>query len=107
MVCVLANVYDFAKLLDFGIARKIRPDGEEAGRAVPFGTPYFTAPELLTGAEDADGRADIYSLGVLCFYLLEACLPFPGGLGGWRPFRYSADYPRPVRRRYPGSFQSW
>ena len=80
MVCALAGVYDFAKLLDFGIARKIRPDTEDSGRGGRSGTPYFTAPELLTGAEDADGRADIYSLGVLCFYLLEACLPFPAGL---------------------------
>ena len=66
-----------AKLMDFGLAEHVDPeetdDGERA-RAVS-GTPNYLAPEVALGLR-VDGRADIYSLGVLAFELLTGRVPF-------------------------------
>jgi len=74
----LAGVADVVKLLDFGTA-KLRETEEfarltQAGQLV--GTPLFMAPEQARG-EDVDGRADIYSLGMVMYVALTARAPFP------------------------------
>ena len=68
-----------AKLMDFGIARPIRrnaPDFTHPGTFV--GTPHYSAPEQLAGA-DIDQRADIYASGVLMCEMFCGKLPFSGG----------------------------
>jgi eukaryotic-like serine/threonine-protein kinase len=68
------------KLLDFGIAKLVEPDLAEPGLTVQgtrLGTPYGMPPEQIRG-EAVDGRADIYSLGVLLFQLLTGGYPFVG-----------------------------
>jgi eukaryotic-like serine/threonine-protein kinase len=76
-VCRLGRQYDFLKVLDFGVVAQ--PAGEAAlvtamGEVV--GTPAFLAPELAGGDRQFDGRADIYALGCVAFWLLTARLPF-------------------------------
>jgi eukaryotic-like serine/threonine-protein kinase len=61
------------KLMDFGIARRIQRDGERS--AVVEGTPRYLAPEAIRG-DPVDGRADIYSLGVMAFEMLVGQAPF-------------------------------
>ena len=41
-----------------------------------LGTPAFLAPELVAGQGSFDGRADIYSLGCVAFWLLTGRPPF-------------------------------
>ena len=53
------------KLMDFGIAQKVR----EGGASTAEGTPRYIAPESVLG-QPIDGRADIYSLGVMTFEML-------------------------------------
>jgi serine/threonine protein kinase len=63
------------KLMDFGIAARIEPDGEGARRTIVEGTPYYLAPEAALG-RPVDGRADIYALGVMGFRMVAGQHPF-------------------------------
>ncbi|MBF0224215.1 MAG: CHASE2 domain-containing protein [Desulfobacterales bacterium] len=63
------------KITDFGIARITGSSKTQTG--VVKGTPYYMAPEQIAG-EKVDGRADIFSLGVMLFQLLTGELPFSG-----------------------------
>jgi hypothetical protein len=64
-----------AKLLDFGLA-SVKGAGTRLTRVGQiFGTPEYMAPEQFLGA-DADGRVDLYALGVILFELLTGRLPF-------------------------------
>jgi serine/threonine-protein kinase len=67
------------KLLDFGIARDAELPPEERLTRTGFfvGTLQYVAPEALSG-ELVDGRADIYSLATITYYLLTGRHPFVG-----------------------------
>jgi len=58
------------RFVDFGIARKFRPDGIED--TIKLGTIGFAAPEQY-GGRQSDGRADLYSLGAVLLYLGTNC----------------------------------
>jgi serine/threonine-protein kinase len=72
---------DFVKVLDFGVARVPIGDGAaEGGGAITragmvFGTPEYIPPEQALG-QASDGRADLYSLGVMLFEMLTGVRPF-------------------------------
>ena len=70
---IIVGPHGRAVLVDLGLARVI---GEGRGLP-PAGTLPYTAPEILQGSS-ADGRADLYALGVMLFRLLEGRLPFDG-----------------------------
>jgi len=64
-------------LTDFGIARAVTEDsGLTVARSV-LGTPRYMSPEQARG-DSVDDRADLYSVGVLFFQMLEGNLPFVG-----------------------------
>jgi serine/threonine protein kinase len=65
------------KLLDFGIARDADlPSETRLTRTGYFvGTLQYVAPEALSG-ELVDGRADIYSLATITYYLLTGRHPY-------------------------------
>jgi tRNA A-37 threonylcarbamoyl transferase component Bud32 len=64
-----------AKIADFGIAMHLGGDSPE-GDKLP-GTPAFVAPELLHGAP-AKAASDIFSLGVLMYWMFTGEMPFTG-----------------------------
>src|SRR5216684_8951945 len=68
-----------AKLLDFGIARDAELPPEERLTRTGFfvGTLQYVAPEALSG-ELVDGRADIYSLAKITYYMLTGRHPHDG-----------------------------
>lgn len=77
-VCRLGTEYDFLKVLDFGVVSR---HGQEAMTAITaagvvLGTPAFLAPELVGSNVAVDGRADLYSLGCVAYYLLTGRPPF-------------------------------
>lgn len=63
---------DSVKVTDFGIASIT--DGYRTRTGLVLGTPSFMSPEQMAGHR-VDGRADLYSLGVMLFQLLTGALP--------------------------------
>jgi serine/threonine protein kinase len=69
------------KVLDFGLVKDIGASGEAAltvGDAIT-GTPLYVAPEAVTAPETVDGRADLYALGAVGYWLLTGTDVFGGG----------------------------
>ena len=64
------------KTMDFGIAR-VAGTEKLTSAGLMMGTPAYMAPEQVTGGT-IDGRTDLFSLGLVLFYLLTARLPFAG-----------------------------
>jgi serine/threonine-protein kinase len=69
------------KVLDFGIS-KVMSRGERAEAALTgggdalMGSPFYMAPEQLAGDKEADGRTDVWALGLILFELLTNEGPF-------------------------------
>jgi serine/threonine-protein kinase len=63
------------KILDFGIARFTTSSLTQSGTVM--GTPSYMAPEQIMG-QPVDGRADLFSAGVLLYELLCGHRPFSG-----------------------------
>ncbi|MBK9259829.1 MAG: protein kinase [Polyangiaceae bacterium] len=73
------------KVLDFGIAKILRTSADKAsqyasltGANILMGTVPYMSPEQLMSAKDIDGRADIWSMGILLHELVTGELPFSG-----------------------------
>ncbi|WP_437669932.1 serine/threonine-protein kinase [Sorangium sp. So ce131] len=65
------------KVLDFGISKMTHVEDHALTRVGGvLGSPLYMSPEQLRSASDVDGRADIYSLGVVLFELLTGRPPF-------------------------------
>ncbi|MBZ0287459.1 MAG: serine/threonine protein kinase, partial [Anaerolineae bacterium] len=65
-----------AFLTDFGIARMTEAGQGLTQTGYAVGTPGYMSPEQGMGEEEVDGRADIYSLGVMLFQMLTGRLPY-------------------------------
>lgn len=77
---------DFVKVLDFGLAKLSSSAATgDKGEAIQkltqfgeiFGTPQYMAPEQTAGGE-ADGRTDLYALGMILFEMLAGRLAYDG-----------------------------
>lgn len=64
------------KIADFGVARVDTSNLTQTGDIM--GTPTHMAPEQLLG-RPVDGRADLFSAGVVLYELLTGEMPFTGG----------------------------
>jgi eukaryotic-like serine/threonine-protein kinase len=77
------NGAEFVKVLDFGIAKLREAPGVGGGLAqtqtgMVMGTPQYISPEQAMGnkSDTIDGRADLYSLGIVLYEMLTGELPF-------------------------------
>jgi len=67
------------KLLDFGIASRVRSSGTDLGLATPnAGTAGYRAPEAGTHQNVAQPQVDVYAVAVMIYQMLEGRLPFDG-----------------------------
>jgi len=99
------NVLDHAKLIDFGISRSLVSGAEPPQRGILMGTPEFMAPEQITAPESADGRADIYALGVVLYEMLTGRCPFDDGDVQQVLQRVIHDPPPPLGRAVPAALE--
>jgi serine/threonine-protein kinase len=71
-IMVLAN--GRIKIMDFGIARLKEPT-VKTQTGVLLGSPQYMSPEQISG-QSLDGRADIFSLGIVLYEMLTGIKPF-------------------------------
>jgi serine/threonine-protein kinase len=76
-LCRMGNEYDFVKVLDFGLVKVLdEAETQLTVQGTTTGTPAYIAPEIALGNSPVDGRADIYSLGCVAYWLLTGRLVF-------------------------------
>jgi serine/threonine-protein kinase len=105
-VCQQGGLTDYAKVLDFGLAkvteREMRPGSVILTQeGMVFGTPEFMSPEQAQGKELTPG-SDIYSLAVILYEVLTGKLPFDAK----NPMEFIQLHvttkPKPIDERVPG-----
>ncbi|MEM7352006.1 MAG: serine/threonine-protein kinase, partial [Acidobacteriota bacterium] len=74
------GIWDFAKVLDFGLVREVPTgtvvDPRLTTQGMVGGSPYYMPPEQVTAFRDANARSDLYSLGGVGYFLLTGRPPF-------------------------------
>ena len=102
-LCRYGEDCDFVKVLDFGIVKR---DGDEAGEAPVLtrenavqGTPAFIAPEQALGSGAVDGRADVYAVGCVAYWLLTGQLVFTADTALGMVVQHSTAVPEPPSAR--------
>ena len=65
------------KLIDFGMSKIINPANKKLNLNTYCGTVDFIAPEIFEG-NGYDKKCDIWSIGVIAFFLLSGMPPFDG-----------------------------
>jgi serine/threonine-protein kinase PpkA len=109
---VLFNNADRPQLTDFGIALSRRPSNARiTSDGLALGSGGYMSPEQARG-EPVDGRADLYSLGVLTYELLCGELPFQSDDGLALALMHAQDpvprqCPRTARTGRPSSTPRW
>ena len=94
---------DFVKVLDFGLV-KSKTSTDKLSNSLTaangiVGTPAYLAPELLTGEGAIDGRADLYALGCVAYYLLTGHLVFDASTAMQMAIAHVAGAPVPPSQR--------
>lgn len=64
---------DRIKIIDFGLSR-VRGEEKLAIPGMQVGSPYYAAPEQTKDPKQTDGRADLFSLGILGYRMLTGHL---------------------------------
>ena len=82
------------KIVDFGVARMTESDSSKLTGKNILGTPEYVAPEIIEG-NTADGRADVYSLGVVAYQMLTGTTPFKGPTVGAILLQHLSKTPAP------------
>lgn len=105
-ICLLAELGDWVKVLDFGLAKSVAQDpaSEITIAGAVLGTPLYMAPETIcTGA--AEPRSDLYALGCILYELLAGEPPFPGDSTALVLARQLDDEPAPLPDHVPATLR--
>jgi serine/threonine-protein kinase len=90
------------KVMDLGVARLSNEAMRLSVSGAFFGSPLYASPEQYEGiGEDIDGRADLFSLGVILYELASGAHPHPGDDFPSLRARVVGGKPRPLGERDP------
>ena len=93
---------DFITLLDFGLVQTQVPlddSGQLTVEGTTSGTPAYMAPEMAVQLDAVDGRADIYALGCVAYWLLTGKLVFEAETGVALIVEHVRTVPTPPSQR--------
>ena len=95
------GIVDIAKVLDFGLVRAMGCDRDAPTTPETIsGTPAYLAPEITSsecrGECHVDGRADLYSLGCVLYWLLTGELLFNAPTLVAQMVAHASEPPRPI-----------
>ncbi len=86
----------WALLTDFGLAKILALGRQLTQSGVGVGTPDYMSPEQAQG-HPVDGRADLYSFGVMLYEMITGRLPFDADSGMGVVVKHITEQPRPMR----------
>jgi len=90
------------KILDFGIAKLLQSDANLTSTGMQMGTPLYMSPEQVKDSKDIDHRSDIYSLGVVFYYMLSGKPPYNSStISNFDIFSKIVHEPMPELEKYP------
>jgi serine/threonine-protein kinase len=96
--------HDFVKVLDFGLVKFFKGEGEgdpDITNAGTFmGSPHYIAPEQARN-QNPDQRCDIYSLGVVLYQMLTGRVPFTAQAPVDIILKHLHEEPVPPKRARP------
>jgi serine/threonine-protein kinase len=97
---ILLDPKGTAKLVDFGLVKKIDGGAELTASNQGVGTPYYMPYEQAQNSSLVDGRSDLFSLAATLYHLTTGHLPFPGATqdeidGGKKSGTFRPVGPRP------------
>jgi serine/threonine-protein kinase len=78
ILCERGGVADVAKVVDYGLVKKIESDGGGKTAQVILGTPAYIAPEAITDPNSIGPAVDIYAVGAVGYFLLTGKRVFEG-----------------------------
>jgi eukaryotic-like serine/threonine-protein kinase len=114
---VLDDERSLVKLLDFGLVKFVAgaglggAEGGEAGSdeatqltrtGIVMGTPFYMAPEQVTGDRSLDARVDLWAVGVVMYEASCGRVPFRGNNWAETINAILHEQPRPPRELRPG-----
>lgn len=91
---------DFVKILDFGLVKEQQEGG--SGQTIEgtiIGTPAYMAPEMVMAKPDIDGRADLYALGCVAYWMLCGQMVFEGETAMGIAAKHVSEDPTPPSKR--------
>ena len=96
---ILLDAAGHAIVTDFGISL-VTGRASERTSGMAIGTPQYLSPEQALG-EEVDGRADIYSLGVVLYEMLAGRLPFEAPTTAGLLAKQILETPAPLNKLRP------
>ncbi|MGV3622107.1 MAG: serine/threonine-protein kinase [Archangium sp.] len=95
---------DFVKVLDFGMAKLVKPIGDlknvRTKVGVVLGTPEYMAPEQALGTGHSSA-VDVFAVGVVLYELLTGSQPFKGDNFGQLVLALTQQEPAPLNAVSP------
>jgi hypothetical protein len=102
MTCRIGGALDVVKVLDFGLARRVDGSSAKVTRQdLISGTPPFMAPEVIRQETAVDGRADLYAVACVGWFLLTGRMLFDRGNAMEVLVAHLEETPEDIRIKHP------